>query len=446
MPVLSPVRHTLSNGLRVVVSRDPTVPVAAVCLWYTVGSCDEPRGRTGLAHLFEHLMFQGSTQVPAGRHTAAIEDAGGHTNAATGFERTAFHSIVPVGQLELVLWLEADRMGGLLDALTAESLATQRDVVLNERRERYDNVPYGTGWEQLVAMSFPAGHPFRAMPAGSPEDLRAVTLDDCRSFFSRHYTPDGAILSVVGDVRPETVFDLAERHFGHIPPSGAAAGPAARCVAPLTPTGPNESRRHVVEPVPGPAFMAAYQLPPYGEPGCAAADLAVTLLGGMSSRGLHDRLVRRGRLAHTARASLMPLRRAPSLGQLNVRAPAGVALADVERAVDEEIEHLAGGGATEAALAGARAQIRRDWYDRLAHPAGRADELCAQEAFFGDATRCDRHLASVLDVQAPDVGAAAGELLTPARRAVLTYEPGPARSPFAQATPAQARPALSPTS
>ncbi|MEU6620093.1 pitrilysin family protein [Streptomyces litmocidini] len=426
MPVLNPVRHTLSNGLRVVVSKDPTVPVAAICLWYRVGSCDEPRGRTGLAHLFEHLMFQGSTHVPAGGHTAAVEDAGGHTNAATGFERTVFHSVVPVGRLELVLWLEADRMGGLLDALTAEGLATQRDVVLNERRERYDNVPYGTGWEQLVAMSFPAGHPFHAMPAGSPEDLRAVTLDDCRAFFGRHYGPDRAVLSVVGDVSPEAVVDLAERHFGHIPPSRTEPSPGAlpaAAVTPGEPSDPAEARRHVVEPVPGPAFMAAYQLPAYGEPGCAAADLALTLLGGMSSRGLHDRLVRRDQLAHTARASLMPLRKAPSLGQLNVRALTGAALADVERAVDEEVERLADGGVTEDALRGARAQIRRDWHDRLAHPVGRAEELCAQEAHFGDATRCDRHLEGVLDVGAADVGAAAGDLLAPARRAVLTYEP-----------------------
>ncbi|MGW4704481.1 M16 family metallopeptidase, partial [Streptomyces sp. NPDC004285] len=423
MPVLSPVRHTLSNGLRVVVSQDPTLPVAAVCLWYEVGSCDEPHGRTGLAHLFEHLMFQGSTHVPAGGHTAAVEDAGGHTNAATGFERTAFHSVVPAGQLELVLWLEADRMGGLPDALTADSLATQRDVVLNERRERYDNVPYGTGWEQLVAMSFPAGHPFRALPAGSPEDLRAVTLDDCRAFFRRHYTPDRAILSVVGDVSPDAVTDLAERHFGHIPPSGTRTAPRPAGA----PSGPAEARRHLVEQVPGPAFMAAYQLPAHGTPGCAAADLALTLLGGMSSRGLHDRLVRRDQLAHTARASLMPLAQAPSLGQLNVRAPAGADPAALERAVDEEIDRLADGGVTEDALEGARAQIRRDWHDRLAHPAGRADELCAQEAYFGDASRCDRHLAGVLDVGAAEVGAAAADLLGPAHRAVLSYEP--ARAP-----------------
>ncbi|MDX3355497.1 pitrilysin family protein [Streptomyces sp. ME01-24h] len=420
MSVLNPTGHTLSNGLRVLVSRDITAPVAAVCLWYRVGSCQEPAGRTGLAHLFEHLMFQGSTHVPANGHTAAVENAGGHTNASTGFERTTFHSVVPVGQLELVLWLEADRMGGLLDALTAESLDNQRDVVLNERRERYDNVPYGTGWEQLVAMSFPAGHPFRELPAGSPEDLRAVTLDDCRAFFGQHYAPDRAILSVVGDVDPSAVFELAERHFRHIPASGR---PAVAPSGDHPPAGPVERRRRVTEDVPGPALMAAYQLPAHGEPGCAAADLALTLLGGMSSRGLHDRLVRREQLAHTARASLMPLRQAPSLGQLNVRAPAGTDLALVERTVDEEIERLADGEATEPALEGARAQIRRDWHDRLAHPAGRADELCAQEAYFGDAARVDTHLAGVLDVPTEQVRAAAADLLAPARRAVLLYDP-----------------------
>ena len=237
MPFKAEVR-TLPNGLRLIVSRDATAPVAAVCLWLRAGSRDDPPGRTGLAHLFEHLMFQGSTHVPPGGHTAAVEDGGGFTNASTGFERTTFYSVVPAGMLELVLWLEADRLGGMLDALTPQSLATQRDVVLNERRERYDNVPYGTGWETLVAMSFPPRHPFHSTPAGSPEDLATVTEDDCRAFFHRHYTPDRALLSVVGDVDPEAVATLVERHFGHLTPSSPAPGGTECSRTPGPPTDP----------------------------------------------------------------------------------------------------------------------------------------------------------------------------------------------------------------
>ena len=419
MPFKAEVR-TLPNGLRLIVSRDATAPVAAVCLWLRAGSRDDPPGRTGLAHLFEHLMFQGSTHVPPGGHTAAVEDGGGFTNASTGFERTTFDSVVPAGMLELVLWLEADRLGGMLDALTPQSLATQRDVVLNERRERYDNVPYGTGWETLVAMSFPPRHPFHSTPAGSPEDLATVTEDDCRAFFHRHYTPDRALLSVVGDVDPEAVATLVERHFGHLTPSSPAPG-GTECSR--TPGPPTDPRRHLVQAVPGPAFMAAFQLPPYGEPAGVAADLAVTLLGGMSSRGLHDRLVRNDQIAHRARASLMPLYAAPSLGRLDIRALPGTDLDLVEKTVDEETERIVGTGVTETALEGARAQLRRDWLDRLAHPGSRAEELCAGEAYLGDATVMDGRMNRIQEITEDDIRAVAAEHLRPGNRAVLTYEP-----------------------
>ncbi|MEU6522677.1 pitrilysin family protein [Streptomyces sp. NPDC046924] len=406
--------------MRLIVSRDDTVPVVAVCLWLRVGSCDDPAGKTGLAHLFEHLMFQGSTHVPANGHTAAIEDGGGITNASTGFERTTFYSVVPADMLELVLWLEADRLGGMLDAFTPESLDNQRCVVLNERRERYDNVPYGTGWEQLVAMSFPPGHPFRDLPAGCPEDLATVTEDDCRAFFRRHYRPDRALLSVVGDVDPDAVSALVERHFGHLaqPPAEAVT-----VTCPGTARPPAEARRRIVEGAPGPAFMAAYQLAPHGEPAGEAADLAVTLLGGMSSRGLHHRLVRTDQLAHRARASLMPLYAAPSLCRLDVRALPGADLALVEKTVDEETERLVETGVTEAALKGAQAQLRRDWLDRLAHPGSRAEELCAQEAYLGNAAGIDHRLEQMAGVTVDDVRTAAAAYLTPGNRAVLTYDP-----------------------
>ncbi|MBT2450993.1 insulinase family protein [Streptomyces sp. ISL-43] len=422
-----PVGHTLANGLRVVVSRDASTPVAAVCLRYAAGSRDEPTGRTGLAHLFEHLMFQGSTNVAAGGHSAAVEEAGGFTNASTGFERTAFFSAVPAAHLELVLWLEADRMGGLLDAFTPHALDTQREVVLNERRERYDNVPYGTGWEQLVAMSFGPGHPYRDLPAGSPHDLAAVTPADCHAFFRRHYTPDQAILSVVGDVAPDRVIAQAQRHFGHIPPSPAEArdghfAGSSRLPGRPKPGLPVETRRRSAQAVPGPALMAAYQLPPSGGRDCDAADLALTLLGGMSSSALHHRLVRTDQLAHSARFSLMPLHGAPSLGRLHVRTVPGAGPAEVEAVIGEEILRFTEKGVTEEALRGAKALIRRDWYDRLATPVGRAEELCAHEAESGSAVTLGTRLDQAMDISAEEVRQAAARWLSPERACVLTYE------------------------
>lgn len=439
MSQLNPVRHTLANGLRVLVSRDPATPVAAVCLRYAAGSRDEPPGLTGLAHLFEHLMFQGSTHVDAGGHAAAIEEAGGFTNASTGFERTIFFSVVPAARLELLLWLEADRMGGLLDALAPAGLDTQRKVVLNERQERYENVPYGTGLEQLVEMSFAPGHPYRHLPAGRPRDLAAVTLEDCRTFFRTHYTPGRTILSVVGDVDPDTVLAQVERHFGHVPAGRPGYGDQWRVEPPgPDPTGPDpaigpdpaeprppaESRRSAPQAVPAPALMAAFQLPALGAPGHVAADLALTLLGGLSSSRLHHRMVRTGRLAHSARFSLLPLHGAPSLGWLNVRAATGTGLGEVEAAVGEEIRRFAEEPVPPRALAGAKAQITRDRYDRLATPTGRADDLCAREARYARtaaAVTWDAERDELLGINAEDVRQAAARWLDPRRGCVLTY-------------------------
>ncbi|HLL34304.1 MAG TPA: pitrilysin family protein, partial [Streptomyces sp.] len=164
---LKATEHRLANGLRVVLSEDHLTPVAAVCLWYDVGSRHEVKGRTGLAHLFEHLMFQGSAQVKGNGHFELVQGAGGSLNGTTSFERTNYFETMPAHQLELALWLEADRMGSLLAALDDESMENQRDVVKNERRQRYDNVPYGTAFEKLTALAYPEGHPYHHTPIGS---------------------------------------------------------------------------------------------------------------------------------------------------------------------------------------------------------------------------------------------------------------------------------------
>ena len=188
-----------------------------VNLWYHVGSANERAGRTGFAHLFEHMLFQGSAHVAANEHFELIQRAGGTLNGSTWLDRTNYFETVPSQQLELALWLEADRMGRLLPAMTQEKLDTQRDVVKNERRWSVDNQPYGSWWERLPALCFPPSHPFHHSLMGSMEDLSAASLEDVAAFFRTYYTPDNAVLSIAGDVDEDEACRLVDRHFGWIP-------------------------------------------------------------------------------------------------------------------------------------------------------------------------------------------------------------------------------------
>src|SRR5688572_25876872 len=207
----------LPNGLFVTLSEDHTAPIVAVNLWYHVGSANERAGRTGFAHLFEHMLFQGSANVEANEHFELVQRAGGTLNGSTWLDRTNYFETVPSNQLALALWLEADRMGNLLPAMTQQKLDTQRDVVKNERRWSVDNQPYGTWWERLPALCFPPEHPFHHSLIGSMADLDAASLDDVAAFFATYYTPDNAVLTIAGDFEPTQARGWVEKHFGSIP-------------------------------------------------------------------------------------------------------------------------------------------------------------------------------------------------------------------------------------
>src|SRR5205085_10959463 len=207
----------LDNGLFVTLSEDRTTPIVAVNLWYHVGSANERTGRSGFAHLFEHMLFQGSEHVGSNEHFELIQRAGGTLNGSTWLERTNYYETVPSNQLALALWLEADRMGYLLPAMTQEKLDTQRDVVKNERRWSVDNQPYGTWWERLPALCFPAEHPFHHSLIGSMDDLSAASLEDVRQFFETYYTPANAVLTIAGDFDPTQARRWAEQYFAPIP-------------------------------------------------------------------------------------------------------------------------------------------------------------------------------------------------------------------------------------
>ncbi|MFI6847985.1 insulinase family protein [Kitasatospora sp. NBC_00085] len=412
--------HRLANGLRVVLSEDHLTPVAAVCLWYDVGSRHEVKGRTGLAHLFEHLMFQGSANVSNNGHFELVQGAGGSLNGTTSFERTNYFETMPAHQLELALWLEADRMGSLLAALDDNSMENQRDVVKNERRQRYDNVPYGTAFERLTALSFPDGHPYHHTPIGSMADLDAATLEDARAFFRTYYAPNNAVLSVVGDIDPEQTIAWVEKYFGSIPGHDGKQPPRDGT---LPDTIGRELRESIREDVPSRALMAAYRLPHDGTREADAADLALTILGSGESSRLYNRLVRRDRTAVAAGFGLLRLAGAPSLGWLDVKTSGDATVGQIETAVDEELARFAAEGPTAAELERAQAQIEREWLDRLTTVAGRADELCRYAVLFGDPKLLNNALPKVLDVTAEEVRDIARARLHPQNRAVLVYEP-----------------------
>ncbi|MBU3870147.1 insulinase family protein [Streptomyces sp. 4503] len=417
---LKATEHRLANGLRVVLSEDHLTPVAAVCLWYDVGSRHEVKGRTGLAHLFEHLMFQGSAQVTGNGHFELVQGAGGSLNGTTSFERTNYFETMPAHQVELALWLEADRMGSLLTALDEESLENQRDVVKNERRQRYDNVPYGTAFEKLVSMAYPEGHPYHHTPIGSMADLDAASLEDAREFFRTYYAPNNAVLSIVGDIDPEQTLAWIEKYFGSIPSHDGKRPPRDGTLPEVI---GDQLREVVEEEVPARALMAAYRLPHDGTRESDAADLALTVLGGGESSRLHNRLVRRDRTAVAAGFGLLRLSGAPSLGWLDVKTSGGVEVPAIETAVDEELARFAEEGPTPQEMERAQAQIEREWLDRLATVGGRADELCRYAVLFGDPQLALTAVERVLDITAEEVRAVAAARLRPDNRAVLVYEP-----------------------
>ncbi|MFC4497806.1 M16 family metallopeptidase [Streptomyces ovatisporus] len=417
---LTATEHRLANGLRVVLSEDHLTPVAAVCLWYDVGSRHEVAGRTGLAHLFEHLMFQGSAQVQGNGHFELVQGAGGSLNGTTSFERTNYYETMPAHELELALWLEADRMGSLLAALDDESMENQRDVVKNERRQRYDNVPYGTAFERLTAMAFPEGHPYHHTPIGSMADLDAASLEDAREFFRTYYAPNNAVLSVVGDIDPGQTLAWIEKYFGSVPGHEGKRPPRDGSLPDVI----GEQKREVIEEdVPARALMAAYRLPHDGTRECDAADVALTALGGGESSRLNKRLVRRDRLAVGAGFGMLRLAGAPSLGWLDVKVSGGVEVSAIEEAVDDELRRFAEEGPTPEEMERAQAQLEREWLDRLATVGGRADELCRYAVLFGDPQLALTAVQRLLEVTPEEVRAVAAARLRPDNRAVLVYEP-----------------------
>jgi len=409
--------RTLANGLRVIVSEDHSVPNVTVNLWVNVGSRHEVEGRTGFAHLFEHLMFQGSRNVTSGEHFSALMAAGGRLNATTWFDRTNYFETVPRGAMDLALWMEADRHGHLLDAVNQENLDNQRDVVKEEKRQRYDNVPYGNALIDIYAAIFPKDHPYHHATIGSMEDLDAASVEDVHEFFRRYYGPNNTVLTLVGDLTPDEGFAAAERYFG--PLAATAAAPRGP-VEPLAALSEPKRDEHI-EDVPADRLHVAFRLPVDDTPEFFASSLAMDIIGGLATSRLYQRLVRREQIANSVSAQAMGFVDGVSLGFMAIDVADGCSADAAEAAACEELVRFAAEGPTDIEMESAMAQTERGWLSSLASQEERADHICHSTTLQGDPGYINTFLDRLGEVTAAQVQQAAAQWLMPESRAVVAY-------------------------
>ena len=406
----------LDNGLRVVINPDHNVPVVAINLWYDVGSADEAPDKTGLAHLFEHLMFQGSAHVKSGDHIGLAQAAGGSVNGTTSYDRTNYFEAVPTSALRMMLWMEADRLGTLLDAVDQASLDNQRDVVKEEKRQRYDNVPYGDAWHRILALSFPEGHPYAHPTIGSMAHLDAATLTDMQAFFRANYRASRAVLTLSGDVSPDQGFRLAEQYFGDLPDLPGRRRPHVAALPPHE----GIPREETSTAVPRDAVYVAWRLPKAGDPDLEALGLATSVLGdGITSR-LHQALVRT-ELAEGAGAFTMSLARGNSVGVASGRCWDGVEPEALETAMVDAWQAFVDDGPTVEEHERAQSQFAREWLTELSALDQRADRFGQAATLHGSPGWVNQRLRTVMSVTVDDVARATRRWLDPDNRAVLIY-------------------------
>lgn len=410
----------LDNGLFVTLSEDRTAPIVAVNLWYHVGSANERTGRTGFAHLFEHMLFQGSEHVGSNEHFELIQRAGGTLNGSTWLERTNYYETVPSNQLALALWLEADRMGSLLPAMTQEKLDTQRDVVKNERRWSVDNQPYGTWLERLSALTFPESHPFHHSLIGSMEDLSAASLDDVKQFFGTYYTPDNAVLSIAGDFDPAEARVLVERYFGDIP--RGRGKPPLRGMD-LPPTFGQPSRLVVDDDVALPRLYLAFRSPIFGTDDYYAASVAGAVLGMRRGSRLHRSLVRERQVAADAAAFTFDLAKGSDLLVVDVMARPETSPDKLEEEVGREVDSLVRDGVSAEEVERAVALIDTEIVTALQSASERADRLSMFATYFGDPGLLNEQPAKYRAVTVEAVNEFAASRLGRDNRATLLFVP-----------------------
>ncbi|HEX6750318.1 MAG TPA: pitrilysin family protein [Longimicrobium sp.] len=415
-----PVRtHTLANGMRIVCHEDRAAPIVAVHLMYRVGSRHETPGRTGLAHLLEHLMFEGSLHAPKGQFDDLLERVGGTNNGSTWLDRTNYFETVPSHAVELPLWLERDRMAFFLPVLTSEMLEVQRGVVMNERRQAYENRPYGMADERLHQMLFGDAHPYSWPTIGYMADLERITLDDARGFYSTYYTPGNAVLVFAGDISADEAAALAERYFGDlphgppIPPFTPPADPAPAAAV---------SREAMGDDVSFPRVYQAWAVPGYGTREWVALDVLAYLLADGDSSRLQRALIREGRLSQDVDTYLYPTALCGVWGIVTT-ARTGIAPERLEAAIRRVLDDVVANGVTDDEVLGAARRVRRDQVGDLATVEERAESLAYAATVLGEPEALERVLETYGEVTPDEVRRAAARWLDAGRGATLVVVP-----------------------
>src|SRR6267143_5697623 len=398
----------LPNGLTVILHEDHSVPVATVNMWYHVGSARERPGRTGFAHLFEHLMFMGSGHVKPGEFDSWLETAGGDNNGSTQTDRTNYWINVPANSLELALFLESDRMGYLLDTMTPKTVDAQRDVVKNERRQSVENQPYGIAQVLMNEMLYPEGHPYHWPVIGYMEDLTSASYEDVVAFFKKYYAPSNASLVVAGDLRMADARRLIEKWFGDVTPGPA---PEPMTIPGVAMTG--VQKKTITDRVQLPRLFLAWLTPRHFEPADAALDMVADVLAGGKNSRLYKRLVYDMQIAQDVSAFQASAALSSSFQIIATPRP-GHTVAELQKVIDEEIQKLQREAPTSHELERSVNQIEASFYNRMERVGGfggKADQLNAYYTYTGDPDWFNEDLGRYRVISVNDVSAAAAQFL-----------------------------------
>jgi zinc protease len=411
---------TLPNGLRVILHEDHSVPIATVNTWYHVGSARERTGRTGFAHLFEHLMFMGSGHVKPGEFDEWLEATGGENNASTGNDRTNYYINVPSNALELALFLESDRMGYLLDTMTPKTVDAQRDVVKNERRQSYENRPYGLAQPTIGEMLYPEGHPYHWPVIGYMPDLTAASHEDVVNFFKKFYAPSNASLVVAGDIDPAKTRTLIEKWFADVK---AAPPPEPMAIPGVALT--SVQKKTLTDKVQLPRLYLAWLTPPHLAPGDAELDIVADVLAGGKNSRLYKRLVYDMQIAQDVSA-FQGSSSLSSAFQIIATARPGHTIAELQKVIDEEVQKLQREAPTAHEIERSLNQIEASFYnrmERLGGFGGKADQLNSYFSETGNADWFNEDLNRYRALSPTDIRAAAAQFLPPDKRVELVVEP-----------------------
>ncbi len=410
------VRETLANGLRVVMSPERSVPTIAVAVYYDVGSRNEERGSTGFAHLFEHMMFQGSANIPKGAHFQYISSRGGDMNGTTSDDRTNYFETLPSNELELGLWLEADRMRSL--AVTAENFENQRQTVLEERRQSYENQPYALGMLRANELAFGDYFPYSHSTIGEPADLRNAPLAAVQEFWNQWYAPNNAVLSIAGDFDPAEALAMIRRHFEGIP---RRATPRFE-MPPISAQTAERTETMIDRLAELPAFYVMFHIPPNRTPDHYALEMLTVIMGDGESSRLYQKLVKERQLLQEISVSTDD-RRGPDLFNFYGVVASGKSAQDARALVFEEIDRVRREPVTQAELIKARNRIAAAFVFGLQTNLSRATHLAESEMYWGDANLINEELAKYLAVTDADITRVANEYFVPTNRTVFDIVP-----------------------